>query len=160
MKKRIKSSEIKHLHVPMYEDLTLDHFLKYAEDFPFVTMCLPDRPNETKKLGRQYIINVLYTRLGDKFKDWVDEKVNARHEKVKKEGNKYIELEPELAKVFYESKAVSTNNGNVYHLFKANAKRRRTKKEIEEDKLEEARKKMEIDDMMRRFKAMEEELAD
>ena len=77
VKARIKSSEIKHLHVPMYEDLTVDDFLKYANNYPFVLMCFPDRRNETKKLGRQYIINVLYTRLGEKFKMWVDERVHA-----------------------------------------------------------------------------------
>lgn len=74
---------------------------------------------------------------------------------MKKEGNKYIELDAELAKIFQESKAVSTSNGNAYHLFKATAKRRRTKKEIEEDKLKEEREKAEIATMMQRFKAME-----
>ena len=51
---------------------------------------------------------------------------------------------------------MSTSNGNAYHLFKASAKRRRTKKEIEEDKLEEARKKLEVETMMKRFAEMEE----
>ena len=61
------------------------------------------------------------------------------------EGNKYIELDVEVAKIFKESKSVSTHKGNAYHLFKANAKRRRTKKEIEDDKIAEAERKLNIE---------------
>ena len=84
------------------------------------------------RLGRQYLINVLYTRLGQKFQDWVDERVNHRHSQVKEDQNKYIDLDPEIHKLFMESKAVSINNGSAHHLFKATAKRRRTKQEIKE----------------------------
>ena len=45
-KKKIKGSDVKHLHVPQYEDLTIEEFLKFAGDYPFVTMCLPDRKQE------------------------------------------------------------------------------------------------------------------
>ena len=121
-------------------------------------MCLPDRVNEIKKLGRQYLINVMYTRLGDKFKAWVDERVNQRHEEVKLEGKKYIELDAELAKVFYANKAVSTSNGCAYHLFKATAKRRRTKQEIKDQELEEKARKLEIEEKMKRFAQMEEQM--
>ena len=127
IKKPIRSHEIKHLHVPSYEHLALDDFLDYIKAYPFVQMCLPDKESETKKMGRQYLINVIYTRLGDKFKKWVDERVNERHSKIKDEGKKYIDLDPEMAKLFHSSKAVSTSNGKAYHLFKASAKRCRTK---------------------------------
>jgi hypothetical protein len=63
----IKGSAVKHLHVPMYDKLSVDEFLKYLDDYPFVKMCLPDRENEIKKMGRQYLIDVIYTRLGEKF---------------------------------------------------------------------------------------------
>ena len=89
-------------------------------------------------MGRQYLINIIYTRVGEKFKKWVDDRVNKRHEDIKVEQNKYIELDPEIAKIFQASKAVSTNNGSAYHLFKASAKRRRTKQEIKDQELEEA----------------------
>ena len=96
-KKIIRGHEVKYLHVPMYEHLAVEDFLLFIDNYPFVKMCLPDRPKEIKKLGRQYIINVIYTRVGQKFKDWVDARVNARHEEVKVEGKKYIELDPEIA---------------------------------------------------------------
>ncbi len=52
---------------------------------------------------------------------------------MREEGKKYIELDPEMHKIFTESKAVSTSNGTAYHLFKVSAKRRRTKQEIKEE---------------------------
>ena len=48
-------------------------------------------------MGRQYLINVIFTRLGGKFKNWVDARVLARHDEVKEEGNKYIEIDAEIA---------------------------------------------------------------
>ena len=71
--------------------------------------------------------------------------MNKRHQEVKEEGKKFIELDPEIAEIFRASKAVSTSNGKAYHLFKASAKRRRTKEEIQDDKLAEAARKLEIE---------------
>ena len=159
VKKMIKGADVKFLHVPMYDKLSVDEFLKYIDDYPFVKMCLPDRENEVKKLGRQYIINVIYTRLGEKFSNWVNERVDQRHQTVKEEGNKFIELDPELAEIFKASKAVSTSNGTAYHLFKATVIRRRTKREIEEAKLEEAAKKLEIETKMKRYAELEQRVA-
>ena len=68
VKQMIKGPEAKQLHVPQYEQLTVDDLLKYIEDYPFVKMCLPDREKEIRKMGRQYLINVIYTRVGEKFK--------------------------------------------------------------------------------------------
>ena len=115
------------MHVPCYENLKLEDFVQLIRDHPFVAMCLPDREKEMIKMGRTYLINVLYTRLGEKFKVWVDQRVEQRHLKVKEEQKKWIKLDPEMAKIFKQSKFVSTSNGKAYHLFKASAKRRRTK---------------------------------
>ena len=159
VKKMIKGTEVQHLHVPQYEHLTIPEFIKYIADYPFVRMCLPDRETEIVKLGRQYLINVIYTRLGEKFRKWVDQRVDTRHEEVKVEGNKYIELDPEIYALFKESKAISTNNGSAFHLFKSMAKRRRTKLEIEEDKRQEAAKKLDIETKLDRFAEMEQQMA-
>ena len=99
-KKPIKGTEIKHITVPQYEQLTIDEFLKFASDYPFVTMCLPERKQEIDKLPRQYLLNIIYTKVGDPFKKWVEARTGIRHEKVKEEGDLYIELDPEIAKVF------------------------------------------------------------
>ena len=42
-KKTIKGTEVKHLTIPQFDYLTIDEFLKFATDYPFATMCLPDR---------------------------------------------------------------------------------------------------------------------
>ena len=64
VKKRIKGVDIKSMHVPCYEGLTINDLIGLIKEKPFVQMCLPDREKEVKKLGRQYLINVLYTLLG------------------------------------------------------------------------------------------------
>ena len=113
-KKIIKGHEAKHLTVPHFEKLTIEEFLKFVSDYPFATMCLPDRKQELDKLPRQYLINAIFTKVGEPFKTWVEERVGTRHNKVKEEGDKYVELDPEVYEVFKNSKAVSTNNGRSF----------------------------------------------
>ena len=52
VKKAIKSQQVQHLHVPQYERLGVDDFIKLIDDHPFVQMRLPDQEHETRKLGR------------------------------------------------------------------------------------------------------------
>ena len=73
---------------------------------------------------------------------------------MKDNEKKYIELDPEIYQIFKQSKSVSTTNGTAYHLMKAKASRRRTKAEIEEDKLNEAAKKLEIEIRLKKFEEM------
>jgi len=60
------------LSIPQYDYLTMDQFIQFAQDFPFVMMHLPDRLIEIKKFPRQYLINVIHTKLEVKFRNWVD----------------------------------------------------------------------------------------
>ena len=77
-----------------------------------------------------------------------------RHEKVKEKEEMYVELDPEIAKVFMASKAVSTSNGRSYHMMKATATRRRTKEEIKRDKEMEEARKLEIELKLQRYDEM------
>ena len=43
--------------------------------YPEVMRALPSVSKEVKKLPRNYIANVIYTIVGEKFNDWVQEKV-------------------------------------------------------------------------------------
>ena len=63
-KAMIKGHEVKYLHVPHYDNLSVEDFLMFLDNYPFAQMCLPDRKKEIIKLGRQYIINVIFTRVG------------------------------------------------------------------------------------------------
>ena len=78
---------------------------------------------------------------------------------MKEKEDMYVELDPEIAKVFQQSKAVSTNNGRSYHMMKSSAKPRRTKQEIEEAKLLEEAKKLEVELKMKRYDEMQRQIA-
>ena len=70
-----------------------------------------------------------------------------------------IELDPEIAEIYQRSRAVSTLNGNSHNLMKAGSKRRRTRKEIKEEKLKEEVKKAEIEVKLREHAAYEQRVA-
>ena len=97
----------------------------------------PLEEQERLKLPRQYIINLIYTLAGQQFRTFVDALVDKRHNKVAEQKQMFIELDPEIAEMFNQSSAVSTSHGSSFNLMKASAKRRRSKKQIEKEKLEE-----------------------
>ena len=99
---------------------------------------------ERKKLTRPYVANVIYTIVGDEFSKWVDKMIDQRNKKVKEENNMMIDMDEDIAKVFRESTSVSLAKGNSAHLMKISSKRRRTKREIEEEKQEEMLQKVEF----------------
>ena len=94
----------------------------------------PSEEVELEKLPRQYVINVIYTLVGQKFRDWVDVRVNERHEEIADKQQLYIEMDPEIAEIYNNCKAISTQQGSSHNLMKASARRRRSKKQIEEEK--------------------------
>ena len=80
----IPSSKLKHLTIPQFEGLSIHDMLDYANKWPIVMRCLPIE-KEIKKLPRQYIANVIYTKCGEQFSKWVDRRVEARNDKIKAE---------------------------------------------------------------------------
>ena len=81
-RRRIQGKDVKHLHVPQYEGLAIKDMLEFGNNFDSVRESLPSVENEVLKMPRQYIANVIYTRLGAPFANWVEKRVNARHQKV------------------------------------------------------------------------------
>ena len=67
-------------------------------------------------------------------------------------------MDPEIAKIFFASKAVSTSNGRSYQFLKLSAKPRRTKAEIAEAKLKEAEEKLEVERKLRRLAELEQQM--
>ena len=59
--------------------------------------------SEILKLPRQYVINVIYTLVGEPFQKWVTARCNERHVKVAEDKDMYIEMDPKIAKIFRES---------------------------------------------------------
>ena len=106
-RRTIKSVDVKHLGVPLFEGLSTNDILQWASQFPQVAESLPIEPREVDKLLRQYVINVVYTLVGDPFRLWVDQVMTARNTKITQERNLGIELDPEILRVFRQSTSVS-----------------------------------------------------
>ena len=62
---------------------------------------------EIKKLPKQYLINIIYTIVGQQFAEWVKVIVDQRHQHIKDKRDLMIEVDPEIAAVFNASNAVS-----------------------------------------------------
>ena len=77
---------------------------------------------------------MVYTLCGEDFEKWVKKGIQKRNDEVKKNRNKYIEMDPTVAAIFKQSTSVSTSKGISVHLLKPNAKRRRTKQQRIDDK--------------------------
>ena len=122
--------------IPQYDGLKVERILDFAADHPQVFAYLPVK-KEMRKISRQYLGNVIYTVVGARFNDWVNDRVNERHQKFKEKKEMMIHMDPEIAQIFLQSSSVSTTKGTSSFLMKASSKRRRTRLEIDEDKQQE-----------------------
>ena len=90
---RILGTNVKHISVPQYEGLKIDAMLAYARMYPEAMRVFPEAEKETKKFPRQYLANCIFTVVGQPFKDWVNEKVTERHNKVLDDKDMNIEMD-------------------------------------------------------------------
>ena len=58
-------------------------------------------------MPRSYLANVIYTIAGDPFQEWTDARIASRNDRVVKEKDMSIMLDPEIAEIFKASNAVS-----------------------------------------------------
>ena len=78
----ILAKDIQHLFVPHYEDLSKEKILEFAALFPKAMECLPLVEHERLKLRRQYIVNIVFTMVGEPFKNFVEQVIQARNQKI------------------------------------------------------------------------------
>ena len=71
VRRKIKCEDVKVFNVPYFEQLTIERMLEFASQYEEVMRALPELERERLKMPRSYLANVLYTLLGDVFKDWV-----------------------------------------------------------------------------------------
>jgi len=64
-------------------------------------------PREIAKVGKQWIINIAYTIIGDDFADWVMQVVTNRNLKIQKDHNLMINIDPEIKAAWQRSTLVS-----------------------------------------------------
>ena len=105
-RRRIKQADVKVITVPHFEGLTIESLLGYAAVHPEVMQSLPIILREREKLPRAYVGNLIYTLIGEPFKQWVETRVNERHDK-RRILEDTIMLDPEIAEQFYASTATS-----------------------------------------------------
>ena len=68
--------------------------------------CLPDK-RDIKRLPKQYLINVVYTVVGQTFADWVKDRVEERNNKVAVDKGLLIDVDEEIYNAFTQSTAIS-----------------------------------------------------
>ena len=110
VKRIIKCDDVKVIAVPQFEGLAIKEIFEFAMNSPAVEAALPPS-KEITKLSRGYLSNVIYTVMGEPFQQWVTAQVNRRNQKVALEGNNVISMDPQIAKIFNQSTAIS---GKVY----------------------------------------------
>ena len=69
-----------------------------------------------------------------------------------------VQIDPEIMDIIQNSTAVSTQKGNSAHLLKVGSKRRRTRAELEEIKLQELEKVAQAHEREKRIMELEDEL--
>ena len=139
---------MKQLWVPFYENLNIKTFLHKALQWPGLKDYLPDGP-DLDRVNRKWLINVIYTIVGEEFNDWVQREVNARNNKVTDTQKMNMEMDPGIAACWEASNHVSSkyhlkgfsfililcllsaaSKGKGVDMCKPGSKRRRTKREL------------------------------
>ena len=91
--------------------------LEFASKYPKAMEALPLVERERVKLPREYVATIIYTMVGEPFKQWMDKIVNERHEK-RREHLDQIAMDPIIAQAFQQSTAVSVSKGISHNLMK------------------------------------------
>ena len=106
-KKFVKAVEVKTIQVPHFEGLNLERMLGHARKHPTFNNYLPAEEREIEKLPRAYVSNLIYTIVGDKFRKWVQGKIQERTEAIMAKQDMAIEMDPEVFKAFKSSNTIS-----------------------------------------------------
>ena len=81
--------------------------LAFGRKVEAVNLHLPD-DRDLAKLPRQWIINVIYSLVGDDFRLWVSNLIQNRNDHLAESNDLMIELDPEIATAFRGSFNISS----------------------------------------------------
>ena len=81
---------VRHLFVPQYENLSIQHMLDFLKDFPEMHVHMPSERREVEKLPRDFVINVGCTIVNEPFLRFVKEAIIARNQKMSQDRNMLI----------------------------------------------------------------------
>ena len=96
---KIYNSEMKNIKVPYFKGLSIEKMLEFAKGYPDALRALPMVQREIDRMPRVYIANVIYIVVGKAFQDWMNQKINERHEKVAEEKDTIL-MDPSIYRVF------------------------------------------------------------
>jgi hypothetical protein len=106
-KKRVKNTQVKHISVPLYDNLTVAKICDFLQSHPQVANWLPDL-REVPRLPKEFLCNIAFTVIGKSFGEFVKSRIEMRNSKITTERQLNIELDAELANAFAASTAVSS----------------------------------------------------
>ena len=86
------------------------------------------------------LADILTSLIGAPFFDWVNQRIDQRNAEVIQEKNLAINMDPEVAKAFHASTAVSVQNGAGANMLKVGSKRRRPPAEVKAEREAKATK--------------------
>ena len=116
-RRSLKSEEVRHIHVPYFDSLSVAKMLEWAKRHPEVFNVLPREQGEIENLHRNYIANVIYTIVGEDFRDWINKKMDERTKRLAEERDMNIKMDPEIYKIYKNSTSIS---GKCYYIFDIN----------------------------------------
>ena len=90
------------IFVPHYENLELRQIIDFALQHPEVMEFFP-LTKELTKMSRKYICDVIYSVVGDEFKEWINARVEHRHRKMAEKKDLMLSLDPEIARCYEAS---------------------------------------------------------
>ena len=97
---------MKHLTVPQYEGLAIKDILQNIGMKDNFRLYMPI-VKEVMRLPKQFIINVAFSIIGDPFKNWIMDMVHQRNQKVTKEKDMLIAMDPAVFQAYQASTAIS-----------------------------------------------------
>ena len=102
----IQMRSVVHISCPAYENLSLEQVLLFFNSFPPVDEYLPVL-SALRKVPKAWVCNIGASVIGAPFFEWVNQRINERNANVIQEKNLAIAMDPQVAKAFHESTAVS-----------------------------------------------------
>jgi hypothetical protein len=102
----IPCHQVRQLYVPQYDTLKIELILEKVMTIPEAVIHLPDA-KEICKCPKQWLVNIIYSVVGEDFADWVKQRIKERNDKVTVLRDLNISIHPEVLAAFQSSNAVS-----------------------------------------------------
>jgi hypothetical protein len=109
LRKTISNKDIQTKHVPQFKYLTFDTMVEFAEAYPDVFNYLPDK-RDMYRIPRQFLINILTTKIGDPFDKWVKTQTDIRDNTMKIVHNLDIAVSNACLNAFNRSNHITSKN--------------------------------------------------